>query len=280
MGLLRTIRVSILGSLKDVGYLLHPYHILNFLFAISYLTAKLVPSLCQLIFPLGTKPEMSTWETQIMYFLIVTVMFRTRKSGNRNLIGYVTSVTYYGKACNAVLWGSFDPIAGLLYVFAIMAHFVLVGEPVPPKRAENITHFAGLEPLNEALESSPDTIWLIAYYATWAGSTCNQLAPIYSDLSNSYSLPHLKFGKVDVGRYPAVAEEHKISTSTLSRQLPSISLFKGKELLMRRPNLDNKGRFNRFYFTEDNIVAAYDLNNLYAQQKSLKSKSKGRPKTD
>ena len=32
-------------------------------------------------------------------------------------------------------------------------------------------------------------------------------------------------GKIDVGRYPDVGEEHHINTSALTRQLPTVIMF-------------------------------------------------------
>jgi len=265
-----------MGALSDVKALLHPYHIFNLIFSFSYLSTKLTPVLCELVFPVGTVSELTGWENQVLFFMLITVMFRTRRTGCRTLLAYITTATYYAKACNAVLWFSADPTAGLIYTFIIMVHFLLVGEPVPPKGPENVTYFAGLEPLTEALEATPDTTWLITYYAPWAGSTCNQLTPVFSQLSNNYSLPNLKFGKVDVSRYPDVAEAHKINTSAITRQLPTIALFRGGKLMMRRPTLDSNRKIQRFYFTMDNIVAAYDLNNVYLEckRKSKEPKSK------
>ena len=65
-----------------------------------------------------------------------------------------------------------------------------------------------------------------------------------------YGMSNLKFGKVDVGRYPELAKKYYINNTSFSLQLPSLVLFKGEKELLRRPCLDSKGKFLKFYFTE------------------------------
>jgi len=253
--------------LTSVRLLAHPYHAINILFSLSYLGTKLNPALCALVFPEGTEPDLSMWESEVMFFLLVVVAFRTRRSGSRSLLSYTSTAAYYTKACNCILWASADPLRGVLYTLAVMVHFLLVGEPVPPRGTELVTYFEGLAPLTEALEEGG--VWLIAYYTAWA-PPCAQLAPVFASISRNYSLPNLRFGKVDVGRHADVAVAHSINTSGVSLQLPTVALYRDGKLLMRRPTLDKAGKFQRFYFTEDNIVAAYDLNNVYLDCKKRK----------
>lgn len=43
---------------------------------------------------------------------------------------------------------------------------------------------------------------------------------------------------------------YKVSTSPLSKQLPSLVLFQGGKEVMRRPQVDKKGRAVSWTFTE------------------------------
>ncbi|XP_018011330.1 thioredoxin-related transmembrane protein 2 homolog [Hyalella azteca] len=269
-------------SVKEtLKVLLHPYHGFNILFSLSYICAKLIEPLCILLFPEGTSPNLNTWESEVLFFLLVVVMFRTRRSGARTTIAYITTATFYAKACNLILWFSADPAKGIIYVASLFVHFLLVGEPVY-SGPEAITYFQGCAALDEALEKSKSesSVWLIAFYAAWS-PPCTTLAPIFSKLSLDYELPNLKFGKVDVGRYPEVARKYHINDTPLSLQLPTIAIYRDGELLMRRPTLDSNKKFQKFFFTEDNIRAAYDLNNVYLDcKKRLKEKKQSRVKTD
>lgn len=66
----------------------------------------------------------------------------------------------------------------------------------------------------------------------------------------SYALENLKFGKIDIGRYPEAAITYKVDVSTRSKQLPTVILFqKGKEVT-RRPSVSHTGQIIRFFFAE------------------------------
>lgn len=65
-----------------------------------------------------------------------------------------------------------------------------------------------------------------------------------------YALDNLKFGKIDVGRYPDAAKKYHINDSAFSLQLPTISVFKKGVEQERRPCLDANAKFQKFYFTE------------------------------
>ena len=58
------------------------------------------------------------------------------------------------------------------------------------------------------------------------------------------------FGKVDVTRYPEAAQKYRISTSSFSRQLPTVVLLDGGLEVTRRPGFDEKGRLVPFTFTQ------------------------------
>lgn len=71
-------------------------------------------------------------------------------------------------------------------------------------------------------------------------------------------------GKLDVGRYPEVAEKFHINTSALTRQLPTIILFQDGKETGRVPAIIS-GQIQKFTFREDEIINTFDLNNLYAE---------------
>lgn len=76
-------------------------------------------------------------------------------------------------------------------------------------------------------------------------------------------------GKIDVGRYPEIAEEHHINTSALTRQLPSVIMFQDGKEVGRAPAIHN-GKIQKFLFKEDEMVKVFDLNNLYTECKKDK----------
>lgn len=43
-------------------------------------------------------------------------MFRTRKTGSRNMVAYISVFNMYAKVCNVVLWFSCDTVYGIIYL--------------------------------------------------------------------------------------------------------------------------------------------------------------------
>jgi len=92
---------------------------------------------------------------------------------------------------------------------------------------------------------------------------------VFSQLSARYSLPNLKFGKIDVGRYPDVAQKYHISTTSLTRQLPTVILFQEAKETGRVPAIIS-GKVQKFMFKEEEVVNVFDLNNIYSECKKDK----------
>ncbi|KAG2464386.1 TMX2B protein, partial [Polypterus senegalus] len=122
--------------------------------------------------------------------------------------------------------------------------------------------------IDEELEKDRRVTWLIEFFANWSPE-CQSFASVYADLSLKYNCAGLKFGKVDVGRYSEVSKKYKVSTSSLTKQLPSLILFQGGKEVMRRPQIDKKGRAVSWTFSEENIIREFNLNELYQKLKKL-----------
>merc|ERR1712083_1042456 len=60
-----------------------------------------------------------------------------------------------------------------------------------------------------------------------------------------------------------------INTSSLSRQLPTLIMFQEGKELGRVPAIHN-GKVQKFFFNEEAIVTAFDLNNVYKKCKEDK----------
>ncbi|XP_073986554.1 thioredoxin-related transmembrane protein 2 homolog [Rhodnius prolixus] len=258
---------------RDLALLLKPYYVINILMSIGYVLAKKMPGLCTFLFPSSTPAcELDSRESEILFFLVIVVMIRSRKTGSVTMINYLTSSFVYTKVANTILWFYSDIRMGLVYGVL----FVLVGLLLPEPTysgPDKVTYFRTAAGLEDELNRDKRITWLITYYTAW-NPTCVNFAPVFAQLSADYDLDNLKFGKIDVGRYPEAAAKHHINDSSVSKQLPTVILFKeGKEVL-RRPLVDSNGKLKKFFFTEDNMKAAFDLNNLYKECKSHPSKSK------
>lgn len=115
-------------------------------------------------------------------------------------------------------------------------------------------------------------------------------------------MENFKFGKVDIGRYPDAAAKYHVSDASTSKQLPTLILFKDGKEVERRPYADHKGKLVKFLFSlvrviqgcnfkipksniilplsifvsifQDNVKAAFDLNNIYNDRKKNPIKRK------
>lgn len=252
---------------KDLLLLMKPYYWVNILLSLSYLIAKRAPYACSRLLPIDKdgECELDSRETQILFFLAIVIMMRTRKTGSVTMINYLTSSFLYTKVANLVLWSFNDPRFGIGFAAVCILCAMLVPEPTYAG-PENVTYFRTHTGLDDELERDRRVTWLVTFYTVW-NPACVNFAPVFSELSAEYNLANLRFGKVDVGRFADAGRKYHVSDSSFSRQLPTIILFRGGKEVMRRPHADAKGKLVKFFFAEDNIRAAFDLNNLYKECK-------------
>lgn len=249
---------------KDMVLLLKPYYWVNILLSFSYFIAKRGPIICNYTFQ-QESCELDSRETEIYFFLLIVIMIRSRKTGSVTMINYLTSSFIYTKVANLILWFYNDVRFGI--IFAVV--FILVGLILPEPTysgPEKVLYFRSLQALDEELERDKRVIWVVVFYTVW-NPACVNFAPIFAKISNEYCLDNLKFGKIDVGRNSDAGVKYHVSDSSLSRQLPSVILFKNGKEAIRRPTTDAKGKIQKFFFSEDNLKVSLDLNNCYKECK-------------
>ncbi|KAM6359059.1 thioredoxin-related transmembrane protein 2 isoform 1-T1 [Alca torda] len=148
---------------------------------------------------------------------------------------------------------------------AVVAVFLMTCKPPLYMGPEYIKYFSD-KTIDEELDRDKRVTWIVEFFANWS-SECQSFAPIFADLSLKYNCPGLHFGKVDVGRYTDVSTRYKVSTSPLTKQLPTLILFQGGTETMRRPQIDKKGRAVSWTFSEENVIREFNLNELYQKAK-------------
>ncbi|XP_060848344.1 thioredoxin-related transmembrane protein 2 homolog [Rhopalosiphum padi] len=258
---------------KELLVLLKPYYWVNIILTCSYVFCKKTDIFCQYLFsPTEKICELDAKELEILLFLMIVVMIRTRKAGSVTMLAYLSSSFLYTKGANVLLWFYADVRYGLLFTALIIAVSLCLPEPTY-SGPENVLYFRSLATLEEALkEDKQHNVWIICFYTVW-NPTCATFAPIFSKLSVEYDTKYLKFGKIDISRYPDAAAKYNISDSSLSRQLPTVIMFKNGVEEIRRPTYDSKGKIYKFFFTEPNFKAVFDLNNVYGTCVSNNKKS-------
>lgn len=262
-----------MAFLKDFKRLAHPYYWINIILSISYLCAKKLPYVCVYLFPVKSGEELCEIggrETEILFFLAIIIMIRTRKTGSVTMINYLTSSFIYTKIANLILWSYADFRYGIVFGAIFILLGMVLTEPTY-KGPEVVTYFRTQNSLDEELNRDKKITWIVAFYAVW-NPACVNLAPIFSQLSAEYALDNLRFGKIDIGRFPSVGEKYHVSVSSLSRQLPTIIMFKNGKEVLRRPTVDSKSKLQKFFFSDDNIKAAFELPHLHKECKELAQK--------
>ncbi|XP_042905026.1 thioredoxin-related transmembrane protein 2 homolog [Parasteatoda tepidariorum] len=251
-------------SIKELKRLIHPHHILNVVLAVTYVFTKLVQPFCSILYP-KSGCELEFKETEILIFLAVIVFLRTKKRGAVQMIPYLSSFCMYAKLANIALFFYTDPRFGVIYSVLCLVHLLLLPEPTY-EGPENVVYFTGPN-LEDELKRDTRVTWLVTFYTVW-NSNCVNFAPVFAEMSVKYGLDNLKFGKLDATRFPEVAEKFHVSTSAFSKQLPTVILFqKGKEVC-RRPTVDANYKLIKFFFSEENVTAGFNLNNLYQECKA------------
>ncbi|NXU44372.1 TMX2 protein, partial [Drymodes brunneopygia] len=271
-------------------WLARPYYPLSALLAAAFLLVRKVPPLCRGLPSQredGNPCDFDWREVEILMFLSAIVMMKNRRS--ITVEQHIGNIFMFSKVANAILFFRLDIRMGLLYLTLCIV-FLMTCKPPLYMGPEYIKYFSdktidvSISPVlgvlggsahhppkpvplwQEELERDKRVTWIVEFFANWS-SECQSFAPIFADLSLKYNCSGLQFGKVDVGRYTDVSTRYKVSTSPLTKQLPTLILFQGGTEIMRRPQIDKKGRAVSWTFSEENVIREFNLNELYQKAK-------------
>ncbi|ESO84626.1 hypothetical protein LOTGIDRAFT_204701 [Lottia gigantea] len=238
--------------------LLSPHHATNIFLASSYILLKTIPIVCSYLF-FDCSLELQEWEW--ITFLGCVIVLKTKKL--TYFVDYINTACLFTKMLNTVMFFKANPLYGTVFGGLCILHFIFIPEPTY-QGPEYITYFRASH-LDEELEKDKRIIWVVTFYAAWS-PPCVTFASIFSQISNEYHLDNLKFAKMDISKYPAVAEKYKIDCSSWSRQLPTVILFENGKDKIRRP-LTNGKQTAKFMWTKENVIREFDLNQYYGDCK-------------
>lgn len=210
----------------------HPYYLCNVGLIFSYVVLRvnrLDPG------ELATKdPFGFTREGQI-YFSLGMMLF-VRVLSAATIDAYIsTAFMFIRVAILLLLWFMADPRILVLFVTLWMMVFIVYPQPL-------FKHPKSILVLNSATfdqritRSKAKTINVVWFHATWS-ARCTQFAPVLADLAEQYHHVRLRFSKVDLSRWPAIAEKYDISLAASSLQLPTVICFKQGVEVGRIPSL-------------------------------------------
>ncbi|XP_062377427.1 thioredoxin-related transmembrane protein 2-B [Sardina pilchardus] len=253
-------------------WLFKPYYVASLFMSLAFLGIRKIPGICEHLSSTredGNSCDFDWREVEILMFLSAIVMLKNRRA--ITVEQHVGNIILFSKVANVFLFFRLDIRMGLLYLTLCIV-FLMTCKPPLYMGPEYIKYFND-KTIDEELEKDGRVTWIVEFFANWSPE-CQSFASVYADLSLKYSCAGLKFGKVDIGRYGDVSKKYKVSASPLSKQLPSLVLFQGGKEVMRRPQVDKKGRAVSWSFTEENIIREFNMNELYQMSKKL-GKNKG-----
>nr|XP_022343297.1 thioredoxin-related transmembrane protein 2 homolog [Crassostrea virginica] len=243
---------KLIAEIKDV---LSLHLVTNILLAISYYILKVNRPICEYLFD-DCFLELKEWEW--LTFLGCIIVIKCRKQGT--FLEYMSTACMFAKFLNAVMMFKASPIYGFVYVLILILHTVVLPRPVY-QGPEYVTYFRGPH-LQEELERDKRITWIITFYAAWSPQSVT-FAPIFSEISSQYHLDNLKFGKIDVSRYPDVGKKYNVDSGSWSKQLPTVIVFENGKETNRKPFISPKGTVVRYKFSKDGVISDFDLNNIY-----------------
>ncbi|EFO98618.1 hypothetical protein CRE_20213 [Caenorhabditis remanei] len=256
----------LLPRLDEVRRALTAFHIFNFILALAFPVIR-SSFLCNYVFATDANQqcEIDSREREILMFLLIILAWKGRKA--TNWMHYVNNIFLFSKIAGIFLFIRADILAGTLYILACLIVTVLFPEPAYTG-PEQVTYFQG-EQLFEELTRNRNTVWVIQFFTTWS-QECRHTTPVFAELSQKFTLPNMKFGKLDIGRWSKEGERFRVNAHAMSRQLPTICVFKDAKEISRRPLVNESRRAVPFVFSEENCVLAFDLVNLFNEQKQKK----------
>lgn len=244
------------GLKEKLKSLMCTHYVTNLVLAVSYFVLKGIPYVCEHLFE---SCEIEWREMEILMLLCIFVAVKTRKAATFNV--FVNTLFTYSKVANIVLYWREGPIHVIIFVLFWFLHFVFIPQPAY-KGPQNIVYLRGSH-LNDQLERDPRITWLVCFHATWS-PPCADLEPVFAEISTKFSgLNNLKFAKFDCNLYPDIAGNYQVSTSPISKQLPTVILFQNGKEVKRRPHVANGGSVYKFIFSYENMVKDFDLNKIY-----------------
>eukprot|EP00794_Sanderia_malayensis_P017500 gene17500-19250_t len=259
--------------MSGIKTLLHPYYLTNIFACLLYIIAKSTTWICRRMFSEEEVCEIDWMDQEILIFLGFVIVIKNRRWKPVQWTEYASNVFMFAKGANALLFFRKDVRLSVAYMIICLAFFFVAPEP-KYKGPENITYFRG-QALEEELMHNPRSVYVVEFFASWS-THCTHFSEVFSKISLGYDGEYLKFGKLDVGRYPVVAKKFNVDTSVTSKQLPTIILFENGKEKIRRPIIDKKQTVWTYVFKSENIIKDFNLNE-YLDESKKKSKNKSKP---
>lgn len=205
--------------------------------------------------------ELLQWEQHAASLWAVVLMVKGWKALSLDM--FLADAFLFGKAVVLALTYVLDRRLFAYYLLAMVLLFLVAQQPCYTG-PDKIKYFTPGTFKWEVQEEHKGVTWLVECYAPWS-PPCVHLEPVFADLSMKYTTPKLKFGKLDLGRWPAAAPELRIDVGGASQQLPTIIMYEAGVEVGRIPHVFADGSYPKGKFRRSDIIRAFDLDGHYVR---------------
>lgn len=253
--------MGLYGRLKSSGVLrfTHPYYILNVMTIATYWFARDI-ALKKGGIHTVVMENMLEWEKRSFSSLAVLLAIKMVRS--MTVDGMLADGFMYTKATILLLSLFIDWRLFTWYYILISVLFLMVPQPMyeGPEDIVYLTPATYDDHVKDGKGCEKDTKWLVEFYASWS-PPCVHIEPIFAQLSVKYSSSQFQFAKMDLGRWPRIAKEFNISTSGMSKQLPTLIAFENGKEIGRIPHVFPDGSVARGRYRRADLIKAFDMEN-------------------
>ena len=240
------------------------YYVVNVLLILTYPFARFyVIHVAQFAYKRLIYNEMELWDWEKHALQLLGVVMAVKGWKAMSADSLLADFFLYVKACIVAITYAIDMRIFFYYMIAILVIFMIAQQPCYTG-PDKIKYFTPGTFKWEVQENHKNVTWLVELYAPWS-PPCIHLEPVFADLSLKYATDHFKFGKLDLGRWPAIAGELKIDANGATQQLPTIIMYEKGEEVGRIPHVFADGSFAKGKFRRSDIVRAFDLDGQYAR---------------
>jgi thiol-disulfide isomerase/thioredoxin len=196
-------------------------------------------------------------ERQALSMLGIALLMKFLR--RQSLDGFFVDAFFFCKSAIALVTWYMDYRWSIMYILSYLG--AAIAFPQPFYRGETkMTEFTPQTLVdNVEGESDKSVTWIVELFAPWSPQ-CLVLEPVLAEISTKYSSEKLKFGKIDVSRWPSVAKTYNVNLTGVSDQLPTIIRFRQGKEDGRIPQVSNDGKkvYSGKYRKHD-IIAAFEL---------------------
>lgn len=175
---------------------------------------------------------------------------------------FLSDMSFYLRAMSCFVLVCADWRRGVYLLLWNLLSFLLL----PQQRYAGPSKVELLNPASldrQAMSESSKETWLVMLTAPWS-SKSRHAQHTFAELSQEYSSNNLRFGELEVSRWPKVAVKFDVNIESIPHQLPSFLLFQRGKVVKRLPAKDEN--WERWLRLRTILVGHFELDMLMAKE--------------